>query len=513
MTSASIVNVPMKSANVTAGAANKTESNGEDFVKMMSKSLTNVKTNVGAQTEAAKGKDSDVSKTSEIDERDTYKFENKADAKIKLQSDVDKDAKEAAESAVDKYEGKVRKELTEKLGISDEDLNQALETLGLNISDLMQPQNLVAVIGELTGNQDSLSMLLDENISALITEMNGFVQDLTKEVGMDVPNILALTEMDDSNANPEVLVSQLEELGISVEELTPETISTLPEEIQKKIQEMIPEKMDGTVVKEEQAATVLGETKETLAEVAEPETTAVEDGVSETTVEITNTSSETEDQSTKNGTDSSAEELLNRSIEQREQPQVAMNASASTTTFDQTITSVQSETSSASTSQIDVQRMITDIVDQAKVTITEEVKTMEMVLNPEHLGKLFMEVSTKDGQISAKIYTENEAVKTALENQLVVFKENMNQQGMKIDAVEVSVGTHEFERNLEERASDEERRDAENFMQQEQNNQKNGRMRNIDLNNLDNLQGLMSEEEQLVAQIMKDNGNSVDYMA
>ena len=148
MTSASIVNVPMKSANVTAGAANKTESNGEDFVKMMSKSLTNVKTNVGAQTEAAKGKDSDVSKTSEIDERDTYKFENKADAKIKLQSDVDKDAKEAAESAVDKYEGKVRKELTEKLGISDEDLNQALETLGLNISDLMQPQNLVAVIGE-----------------------------------------------------------------------------------------------------------------------------------------------------------------------------------------------------------------------------------------------------------------------------------------------------------------------------------------------------------------------------
>jgi flagellar hook-length control protein FliK len=124
-----------------------------------------------------------------------------------------------------------------------------------------------------------------------------------------------------------------------------------------------------------------------------------------------------------------------------------------------------------------------------------------------------MEVTAKDGQISAKIYTENEAVKNALENQLVVFKENMNQQGMKIDAVEVSVGTHEFERNLEERASDQERRDAENLMQQDKNNQKNGRMRNIDLNNLDNLQGLMSEEEQLVAQIMKDNGNTVNYMA
>ncbi len=37
--------------------------------------------------------------------------------------------------------------------------------------------------------------------------------------------------------------------------------------------------------------------------------------------------------------------------------------------------------------------------------------------------------------------------------------------------------------------------------------------RNISMNQLDELSGLMSEEEMLVAKIMRDNGNSVDFTA
>ena len=39
------------------------------------------------------------------------------------------------------------------------------------------------------------------------------------------------------------------------------------------------------------------------------------------------------------------------------------------------------------------------------------------------------------------------------------------------------------------------------------------RRRNISIDSLDELSGLMTEEETLVAQIMKDNGNSVDFTA
>ena len=41
----------------------------------------------------------------------------------------------------------------------------------------------------------------------------------------------------------------------------------------------------------------------------------------------------------------------------------------------------------------------------------------------------------------------------------------------------------------------------------------NKRRKNIDISSLDDLSGIMSEEENLLAQIMKENGNSVDYMA
>lgn len=516
MTSASIVNVPINTQKVSANAGNKTEAGGEDFVKMMSKSISNVIADSKAQTEAAERKDSNVSKASDKDDRDTYKFEKKVGTKLKSKETAMEEAKDTAEEAVEKFDSEIREELKSKLGISDEELDNLLNSMGLVIQDLMQPQNLVAVVGELTGNTDSLGMLLDENISSILSNANDVVQSLTKEIGMDVSNILALTEPKDNEITLEEVTFELQELGFTLEDVTPEVFENLPKELQQKIQDLTGNPVSEPAEEDQVEVTVVTETavvSNAEAEVEELPVDETEEMVEpEAEVVTTTDSSETPDESTKNGTDQAKEELLDRSLAERDPSPTVFHSSA---TFTQTMESVSVEatTTTTTTSQIDVQRMITDIVNQAKVTITEEVQTMEMVLNPEHLGKLFMEVTAKDGQISAKIYTENEAVKNALENQLVVFKENMNQQGMKIDAVEVSVGTHEFERNLEERASDQERRDAENLMQQDKNNQKNGRMRNIDLNNLDNLQGLMSEEEQLVAQIMKDNGNTVNYMA
>ena len=70
----------------------------------------------------------------------------------------------------------------------------------------------------------------------------------------------------------------------------------------------------------------------------------------------------------------------------------------------------------------------------------------------------------------------------------------------------MTVASHEFERNLEQGQS---REFEEGQRQQEQQSQ----IRNINLSSLDELSSLMTEEEALVAQIMKDNGNSVDLTA
>lgn len=87
------------------------------------------------------------------------------------------------------------------------------------------------------------------------------------------------------------------------------------------------------------------------------------------------------------------------------------------------------------------------------------------------------------------------------------LRQSLNQQGIKVDAIEVTVATHEFEQNLEENA-----RQEQQAQQQMEESQKQTR-KNLNLNDLDSMSGLMSEEEQLAAQIMRDNGNQIDFTA
>ena len=52
-----------------------------------------------------------------------------------------------------------------------------------------------------------------------------------------------------------------------------------------------------------------------------------------------------------------------------------------------------------------------------------------------------------------------------------------------------------------------------NKKQQEQSGSFKSTRKNINMSSLDEMSGIMTEEENLVAQIMHDNGNSVDFMA
>ena len=131
---------------------------------------------------------------------------------------------------------------------------------------------------------------------------------------------------------------------------------------------------------------------------------------------------------------------------------------------------------------------------------------MEMQLNPENLGKIYVNISMKEGAIHAQLAASNEAVRAALETQVADLRQNLDQAGVKVDAVEVTVASHEFEKNLEQ---NQEGAKQQGERQQEQ----ASRRRSLNLSSLDELSGLMTEEEVLAAQIMRDNGNSVDMTA
>ena len=71
----------------------------------------------------------------------------------------------------------------------------------------------------------------------------------------------------------------------------------------------------------------------------------------------------------------------------------------------------------------DMEDIVNQIVEQIKVQVNADTSSMEMQLNPESYGKLQLQVLLKDGIVTARMNVENEAVRQALESQVVQLRE------------------------------------------------------------------------------------------
>jgi flagellar hook-length control protein FliK len=139
-----------------------------------------------------------------------------------------------------------------------------------------------------------------------------------------------------------------------------------------------------------------------------------------------------------------------------------------------------------------------------------KITSLSMQLNPENLGKVTVEVATKDGVLSAKVIAETQAAKEALEANLANLKSNLEQQGLKISDVEVTVESHAFEQNLQQEGSREQEQLAKEMQKETAKNLRSINLREVGLGEL---RGLMSEEDLVVAKMMADNGNTLNIKA
>lgn len=144
------------------------------------------------------------------------------------------------------------------------------------------------------------------------------------------------------------------------------------------------------------------------------------------------------------------------------------------------------------------------IMDYMKIQVKPDMSSIQMQLHPESLGTLQIHVASKGGTVTAQFVTQNETVKAVLESQMIQLKESFAEQGVKVDAVEVTVQTHQFEQNLEQGRG-----------RQAEETDKKSKPRRIRLDGELTMEALdnMEEEEQLAVQMMAANGSTVDYTA
>lgn len=151
------------------------------------------------------------------------------------------------------------------------------------------------------------------------------------------------------------------------------------------------------------------------------------------------------------------------------------------------------------TDGIDEAKIVSQIIDQINVNVKQGMTSLEIQLYPEHLGKVVVEVTSKDGILNAKIAAETENVKNAIEGQLTILKESLNNQGIKVESVEVTIAGHGFEENLEKG--------------NERNNDANPRKRTVRKDLLNEINGLDTSVEITEEAKMEVIGNTVSYKA
>lgn len=487
MTSGNVSNLSIQPAAVgtKTGKAEQMPQKGE-FVQFMDQNMKN--TEMKSQQAAADGRKTDVKTPVKVN------HQGEKVTKVTEAQSPDKEVAADVTEKVEEFSKDVEELLTDQLDVTEEEVEQVLETLGVTFLDLANPTQLVEVLSELQ-DVDTVELLLDENVTELFSQVKDLTGELQEATGMTPEEMKqwtavieetslkegeVLTSMPETEVQPDVLPIEPEEM-IDLQQrpavgVRPETVQDGPIE-------------EGTV--EEVRMQEMPEAVQDTDEADAPETV-----LKETSVQV----KEPEQKETSGDTTGNSRQEMRRDF--NDHSPVAQNQAAQMqTTFFEPESNV---ITMASGERVDVVHVIDQIVEQARTVISREVTTMEMLLNPEGLGKILMQVSEKEGQITAKIYTQDPVVKEALENQIILLKDQLNETGTKVQSIEVAVATHEFERNLEE---------GQQQDGQEQHQEQRGNTRNLNLNNLDELSGLMTEEEELVAKIMRDNGNTVNFTA
>ena len=507
MTSANVFNLnSVKQGQVLNANAAKGRSKAENpdaagvFASLMG---SNYSTNFNMPSVDTKINNNVLQQTNAADNYDRYQYQDNTIRQAA--GDVVTDVIDNSTDTLEQFQGDVVRTVAEQLGVSEDSVKDMMESLGLTAFDLLNPENLAQLAMQLTGETSPMDLLMNDQFQGLMQQMDQLGGQLANELNLQPAQMEELIAQMDILQTPETLTDEEMQVltDVAGQQPTADTVSA----------DVMPElaQTDEVQPMDKQADVFQKEPKSDEVRTQQPQTKEIKEtqqpAEQQTMEQQTDAGDADADSQTGDQVKSAQPEKMmayqNSSDVAKTQTAVQMQDTAGV----QTMAHAADVTSETSYISVDTMDLLEQVAEQIRVNVSEGTSSMEMQLNPENLGKVYVNISSKEGMIHAQLAASNEAVRAALETQVADLRQNLNQAGVKVDAIEVTVASHEFEKNLEQ--------NQENEKQQgeRQQEQSGGRRRNLNLSSLDGLSGLMTEEETLAAQMMRENGNSMDVTA
>ena len=354
-------------------------------------------------------------------------------------------------------------QIADTFGISMEELESTMQELGMEIPDVLDQGKLGELILQLGGAQDAYALVTDGELYEDYQELMGSLEEMLQ------------TATEELNISPEQLK----------EAIQPEVVE---EDASREIPvEVVRETGDEVQAKPETEKPV--ETEEVQEpEQAQPIVTETEDRRS---TEENSSQSETEADERRSEHDRSDHAHLAAQNFRTEQFQSQFG------------TQVQQTAAAPDVWGTDTQDIMRQIMDYMRIQIKPDTSSLEMQLHPESLGSLHIQIASKGGMVTANFIAQNETVRAALESQMVQLRESFEEQGVKVEAIEVTVQSHAFERNLDQGR-------GQSSAQEQNQAARRTRTRKINLNDPLETENL-EEEDALAAEMMAASGSQVDY--
>ena len=461
---------------------------------------TAAKTDVTAELSKKPEKTADTKKTEDTPKQDGRQSR---DAKEVVRDDkktTDSTKTEVKDKVTDEVKQTIKAKtadikvtIASELDISVEELEAVMETLGLTEMDLLNPQTAPQLVAEVTEN-DISAVLTDEGLYNEITVIN----DIQREATSDLMQELNLTK---------------DEFIETVNTVKAENDVTPDAKIVTEPEETFDESLKGAVQKndfENIRVTVENSVRDEVRTPAEANPEKNDTDVTERKSVPDEVKaeglSEIERMDVK-GRDEHSHSENNR--QNHETPNQNM-------TFMQNLTQTVAEIQVGSTTEnfadpyLQARNILDQIDSQIKIGFKADSTSMELQLNPASLGRINVRLVASNGEVTAHFEAQNASVRAALEGHVSELRQSLENQGVKIESVEVTVASHAFEQNLMQ---------GQDGNAQNANPQNRSRMRRINLNEdeEDGIEGVdtspEAEADRIARSMMAANGGSVDFQA
>ena len=394
----SVMNIMFPGVSSAEGSVKETQENS--FESFMESSKSGKKQDIVSSATEKSSKENSA-QPKDIKERAKELFSGKSKVRetgISKDEKAVKDFEEVAE-AVSTLLAQIRQVVCDTLGITEEQLTSAMDELNIEDADLLERDSLQQIFLKLN-QAEPTELLTNEEMLKNFTGLAEAVEQVFTESNLTPEEFKAVTE--------EIVAVTEEEDGIVFETVTEDTgkpqeqreneITELPEENTEPQRSAIPS--------EAKAETSDNNEEHHMANAKREGTKTVIS--SETDVSVKNVFIDT---------------LVSYAV--NEAGEATVEAAAQ------------------------VREIANQIMEQIKVTIRPEQTNMELQLNPEHLGRVNLTITEKEGMMTAQFTTQTEVAKEAIESQMAALRESLQNQGIKVEAIEVTVSEFGFEQNRE----------------------------------------------------------------